>query len=82
MNTPPPSPFDEFVQVQTGLKGPGTSGWWEDVLPRLDEVQTEALMQAAKSRHISHRTIATVLGRWGFEVTQAQVGHWRRTHVK
>jgi hypothetical protein len=81
MTRRPPSPFDEFREVQSGLKGPGTVGWWEHVLPELDEVQAEALAQAAESREISHRTIATVLGKWGFEVTAAQVGHWRRTHV-
>jgi hypothetical protein len=73
--------FDEFRQAQAELKGPGTSGWWDSVIPQLDEVQAEALMQAAESRDISHRTISTVLGRWGFEVSYAQVGHWRRTHV-
>jgi hypothetical protein len=81
MNTRPPSAFDEFREVQAGIKGPGTAGWWHSVLPKLDAVQSEALMQAANSRDISHRTIATVLGRWGFEVTTAQVGHWRRTYV-
>jgi hypothetical protein len=82
MTTRPPSPFDEFREVQTGLRGPGTVGWWENVIPSLDEVQSGALMEAAASRDISHRTIATVLGRWGFEVSAAQVGHWRRTHVR
>jgi hypothetical protein len=81
MNTAPPSPFDEFRETQAGIKGPGLSGWWERVIPQLDEVQAEALMQAAESRDISHRTIAVVLGRWGFDVSPAQVGHWRRTHV-
>ena len=81
MNPSPPSAFDEFREVQAGKKGPGTTGWWETVLPQLDAIQREALLQAATELSLSHRTISIVLGRWGFDVTPAQVGHWRRTHV-
>jgi hypothetical protein len=39
-------------------------------------------VDAGKDRRISHRVISIVLGQWGFEVTPAQVGHWRRSqHV-
>jgi hypothetical protein len=38
-------------------------------------------MDAARSRGISHRAISIVLGNWGFDVSAAKVGHWRRTHV-
>ena len=81
MNPSPPSAFDEFREVQASKKGPGVSGWWEQVIPALDDDQREALMLAAASRDISHRTVATVLGRWGFDVSMAQVAHWRRTRV-
>ena len=73
--------MDEFEQVQSAVKA-GTRGWWEDVMPRLSEKQLEDLERAAGSRSISHRTISTVLNRWGFEVTIAQVGHWRRNYVR
>ena len=73
--------MDEFHQVQQESGRPGVSGWWADVLPRLTDEQTESLDAAARSRTISHRTISIVLGRWGFEVTPAQVGHWRRNYV-
>ena len=73
--------MDEFAEVQSSKKGPGVSGWWETVLPQLDAIQREALLQAARELSLSHRTISIVLGRWGFDVTPAQVGHWRRTHV-
>lgn len=72
---------DEFVEVQAQAKKPGTDGWWDRVIPKLTEEQSESLRQAADNRDISHRTISVVLGRWGFEVTPAMVGHWRRTHV-
>ena len=71
-----------FREVQEENKGPGTVGWWEKVVPELDEDRRNDLLDAARSRDISHRTIAVVLGRWGFDVTVAQVGHWRRTHVR
>ena len=72
--------MDEFQQVQSAVKS-GTRGWWEDVMPRLSDEQADKLRDAALSRGISHRTISVVLGQWGFEVSAAQVGHWRRTHV-
>jgi hypothetical protein len=72
---------DEFAEVQANLRPSGTVGWWDKVLADLDDRQVESLMNAARSKEITHRTIATVLGRWGFEVSVAQVGHWRRTHV-
>lgn len=73
---------DEFLAVQSGLKGPGTRGWWDNLLPTLPDDKRESLMQAAHSRDISHRTISVVLNKWGFKVTPAMVGHWRRTHVR
>jgi len=73
--------IDEFAEVQAALKGPGTAGWWERVLPELDPERLDALMRNAADRTISHRTISVVLDRWGYPVTVAQVAHWRRTHV-
>ena len=72
--------MNEFAALQSEVKA-GTPGWWDDVLPKLDERQYADLMEAAGMSEISHRTIAKVMGRWGFEVTVAQVGHWRRNHV-
>jgi hypothetical protein len=72
---------DEFLAEQESRRGPGTTGWWDEVLPQLDAEQTESLYGAARTRSISHRTISVVLGRWGFRVSAAQVGHWRRNHV-
>jgi len=72
---------DEFVQEQAERKAPGMLGWWERVLPQLSDDQRESLMEAAVSRDIKHSTIAIVLRRWGFDVNQAMVGHWRRNHV-
>jgi len=72
---------DEFVEVQASLKGPGTAGWWDRVLPDLTADQSESLHAAAADRNISHRAISIVLGKWGFKVSPAMVGHWRRTHV-
>lgn len=73
--------MDEFVEAQKALKRPGTSGWWDRVLPELSVERRASLEQAATDRSISHRAICVVLARWGFEVTPAQVGHWRRTYV-
>ena len=72
---------DEFREVQSQAKRPGTEGWWDRVIPQLSDEQRQSLEQAGADRGISHRTISVVLGRWGFEVTPAMVGHWRRTHV-
>ena len=73
---------NEFLEAQGGLKPPGTSGWWDRVLPELSDGQRADLLEAGRSREISHRAIAVVLGKWGHTVTPAQVGHWRRTHVR
>jgi hypothetical protein len=72
---------DEFLQVQAEKKGPGVAGWWEAVLPQLSDEQRASLHDAAHTPSISHRTIGIVLGRWGFQVSAAQVGHWRRGYV-
>jgi hypothetical protein len=72
----------EFLNAQANIRGPGTAGWWDRVIPELDDTQRESLMEAAKASQISHRAIAVVLGTWGHPVTAAQVGHWRRTHVR
>ena len=82
MNTRPPSAFDDFREVQSQYRGPGIAGWWNDLIPLLTDDQAEALKQAATDRTISHRTISIVLRRWGHEITVAQVGHWRRNHVR
>jgi hypothetical protein len=73
---------DEFLEAQQDLKGPGVLGWWEDVVPKLSDEQRESLLGAAGNRGISHRAIKVVLDRWGYPVTLAQVGHWRRTYVR
>jgi len=72
---------DEFLQVQKEAGKPGTTGWWDRVLPELSEEQVKSLMEAARSNAISHRTISIVLGKWGYEVSAPAIGHWRRTHV-
>ena len=74
--------MDEFRAMQNAMKGPGFSGWWHHVLPSLDDERRESLMAAAVDPTISHRAIVQVMAKWGFELTTAQVGHWRRTHVR
>lgn len=73
--------MDEFLQVQSEQRGPGTTGWWDRVIPTLTDEQRQSLEAAGRSRDISHRTISVVLERWGHRVSPAMVGHWRRTHV-
>lgn len=73
--------MSEFHEAQRQLKKPGISGWWEHVLADLDEQRRDALIEAAHDPQISHRAIAVVLGRWGYEVNREKVAHWRRTHV-
>jgi hypothetical protein len=72
---------DEFAAAQASLKRAGTPGWWDRVVPQLEEARRESLLRAAANADISHRAISMVLAGWGFEVSGAQVGHWRRTHV-
>ena len=74
--------MDEFAEVQASLKGPGMAGWWETVLPELDDGQLGRLLAAAEDATISHRTISVVLGKWGHPVTISQVAHWRRNRVR
>ena len=74
--------MDEFLEAQQEVSKPGTLGWWESVLPELDAERLGSLLEAARSPRISHRTISTVLGRWGYQVTPGQVGHWRRNNVR
>ena len=73
--------MNEFAEVQRQQGKAGVTGWWDRVMPDLSAEQVESLEAAAADRNISHRTISIVLGRWGFQVSAAQVGHWRRTHV-
>jgi hypothetical protein len=73
---------DEFLAVQAGKKRPGVAGWWEQVIPALTDKQADDLVEAARNPAIAHRTISIVLGQWGHAVTDAQVGHWRRNHVR
>jgi len=70
---------DEFLEAQQAMKTPGMDGWWARA--DLTDDQWKSLLDAAQAREISHRAIATVLAKWGVQVTAAQVGHWRRTHV-
>jgi len=72
---------DEFLRVQNDAAKPGTTGWWDRVLPELSEKQLASLMEAARSKGISHRTISIVLGKWGYQVSAPSVGHWRRSYV-
>ena len=74
--------MDEFRAMQNQMRRSGVSGWWDHVLPAVDDARRDSLMAAAADPTISHRAIVAVLGNWGFEVTMAQVGHWRRTHVR
>jgi hypothetical protein len=73
---------DEFQAAQKQVSKPGLRGWWEYVVPQLDDDQRQSLASAASNRTISHRAVATVLTRWGHPVTEQQVGHWRRNHVE
>ena len=73
--------IEEFLEAQSQLKRPGVTGWWDRVLPELDEQQRASLIAAAKDSAISHRAICIVLGRWGHDVSREKVAHWRRTRV-
>lgn len=72
--------MDEFKAQQDALQAPGAVGWWADVLPLLDAERAASLDRAASDRRVTHRVISMVLGQWGFGVTPAQVGYWRRNH--
>jgi len=71
---------NEFREAQKELR-PGVRGWWVGVLADLPEARRDQLLEARDDRSISHRAISVVLKRWGYEVTPAQVGHWRRNVV-
>jgi hypothetical protein len=69
---------DEFLEVQSSKKGPGTVGWWVRARADLGPDRWQQLEDAADNPAISHRTISVVLERWGVKVTPGMVGHWRR----
>jgi len=71
---------DEFELEQSKVRN-GSKGWWERVLPELDDEQRAALDKALANRDIAHSTISTVLKRWGHSVSYQQVGHFRRRYV-
>ena len=73
--------MDEFREAQTQLSSAGVRGWWERAQAELPDDKWAALLEAALSRDITHRTVSVVLERWGLKVSPVQVGHWRRTHV-
>ena len=73
--------MDEFELAHAEVK-PGTAGWWERVIPQLDDEQREALDQALHNREIRHSTIATVLKRWGHPVSYQQVSYYWRRYVR
>ena len=70
--------MDEFEQAQASMKGPGVSGWWDRVIPDLDDERRSSLLRAAANKSISHRAISIVLDGWGYQVRPNMVGHWRR----
>lgn len=72
--------MDEFEQVQSEQKH-GYPGWWDRIIPLLDDERRDALDRALHNREISHQTISTVLKRWGHDVSYQQVGHFRRRYV-
>lgn len=74
--------LNDFEVAQQQERGPGVVGWWERVIPELDEDRRAALLEAGASPAITHRAVAKVLTNWGYPVTPAQVGHWRRNHVR
>ena len=72
--------MDEFVEAQAGLRKPnGFKAWWQTI--DMTDEQRQSLFAAGQNPDISHRAIHLVLKRWGFDVTVASVGHWRRTHL-
>jgi len=73
--------MDEFELEQQRLRV-GTAGWWEKVIPQLDDEQRASLDRALHNPDIGHSTIATVLKRWGYQVSYQQVGHFRRRYVR
>lgn len=73
--------MDEFEAEQASVKT-GTAGWWERVIPQLDDDQRASLDRALNNPDIGHSTIATVLRRWGHPVSYQQVGHFRRRYVR
>jgi len=72
--------MDEFEAEQARIR-PGNPGWWDKVIPQLGADQQAALDKALRNPEIMHSTIASVLKRWGHNVSYQQVGHYRRRYV-
>jgi len=72
--------MDEF-ELEQQQTTTGSRGWWEKVMPALDDQQRSSLDKALHNRDISHNTISRVLKAWGHDVSYQQVGHFRRRYV-
>ena len=72
--------MDEF-ELEQQQTTTGSRGWWEKVMPALDDQQRASLDKALANPDIAHSTISTVLKRWGHSVSYQQVGHFRRRYV-
>jgi hypothetical protein len=70
--------IEMFREAQSEMKRPGVTGWWELVIPQLEDQQREGLIEAAQDRTISNGAISLVLKRWGYDVSPEKVAYWRR----
>jgi hypothetical protein len=68
--------IDEFLQVQATLPSGGRRWWWDSV--NLTDEQKAAVIEAIGRPDVSDNAVRLVLGKWGVQVTQAQVAHMRR----
>lgn len=72
--------MDEFLQAHLEVRDKaGARGWYGRVVSELSSEQREALDAALASPEVGARAISVVLKRWGYTVTDSQVGHYRRT---
>lgn len=74
--------MSEFKTMQKQMEGKkGQPSWYDRIRPDLSDEKQAALDDALSDRSIYHTTIAAVLDQWGFDVTRAQVAHYRRSHL-
>jgi hypothetical protein len=70
--------LDEFEAAQSKLRRSGYPSWYERVTSELDAERIAALDAALAAPHLTGRAISIVLKTWGFDVSPATVGTYRR----
>jgi hypothetical protein len=69
--------LSEFY-VENERSKPGLRTWYEKIVPDMDPERKKTLDAAMEADDLTASAIASVLRKWGYEVSDQQVGSHRR----